>query len=131
MNEIHVRDGKGGKDRLTLFPDSIQQPLQEHLEWVKQVHERDLKEGFGEVYLPYALERKYPNANREWGWQYVFPARQRSYDPRSGKERRHHINENTLQKAVKKAVKEVGLVKKTSCHTFRRGGHPIALLPIY
>lgn len=119
MNEINVRDGKGGKDRLTLFPEPIQEPLKEHLEWVKQLYERDLEEGFGQVDLPYALERKYPNANKEWGWQYVFPASRRSQDPRSSKIRRHHINESVLQKAVKKAVTKVGIPKKVSCHTFR------------
>jgi len=87
-NQIVVRDGKGSKDRVTMLPSSVKAPLAEHLKRVKRLHERDLREGFGRVSLPYALERKYPNANREWGWQYVFPARRRSVDPRSDEERR-------------------------------------------
>jgi integrase len=79
-----VRDGKGEKDRITMLPESLVAPLQEHLVRVKQLHTKDLAEGYGAVYLPYALERKYPNANREWGWQYVFPAKSRSVDPRTG-----------------------------------------------
>ena len=119
MNEITVRDGKGGNDRITLFPEPVQSPLLEHLERVKLLHEKDLAVGYGCVYLPYALERKYTNANREFGWQYVFPANKISKDPRSGKCRRHHIHENALQKAVKQALKNVGITKKASCHTFR------------
>ncbi len=86
---------------------------------VKAVHQKDLEEGFGEVYLPFALARKYPRAGREWGWQYVFPAAQRSIDPRSGLVRRHHLDEQTLQRAVKKAVRQAGIPKPASCHTFR------------
>lgn len=88
--ELIVRDGKGSKDRITLLPDKLIQPLQIQLERVKVIHQQDLQQGFGAVYLPDALERKYPNANREWAWQYVFPADKRSIDPRSGVERRHH-----------------------------------------
>lgn len=117
--EILVRDGKGGKDRVTLLPQSATEPLKNHLEKVRAVHENDLAAGFGEVYLPFALERKYQNAAREWGWQYVFPASKRSVDPRSGKERRHHIDEKSLQRAVKSAVRVSRTTKPATCHTFR------------
>ncbi|WP_036267722.1 integron integrase [Methylocaldum szegediense] len=119
MRQIVVRDGKGAKDRVTMLPDSPVELLKHYLEKVKAVHEKDLHEGFGEVYLPFALERKYPNAGREWGWQYVFPASQRSIDPLSGKERRHHLDEKVLQRAVRTAVREAGLTKPASCHTLR------------
>lgn len=118
-NQIVVRDGKGGKDRLTMLPESLKDPLKKHLEKVRILHEQELKEGFGKVYLPFALEKKYPNAEREFGWQYVFPASNRSIDPRSGIERRHHIYETVLQKAVKAAVRAAGINKPASCHTFR------------
>lgn len=94
--ELIVRDGKGAKDRITLLADKLIQPLQTQLERVKALHQQDLQQGFGAVYLPYALERKYPNANREWAWQYVFPTDKRSIDPRSGVERRHHLGETAL-----------------------------------
>lgn len=119
MNELTVRDGKGAKDRITLFPELIQPPLTEHLKRVKILHHQDLEAGYGNVYLPYALERKYPNAAKEWGWQYVFPADTLSIDPRSGVLRRHHVHETTLQKAVRQAVKQSGIVKKVGCHTLR------------
>jgi len=119
MNEITVRDGKGFKDRITLLPEPVQPTFREHLERVKILHEKDLADGYGSVYLPYALARKYRNADREWGWQYVFPAKGLSKDPRSGKIRRHHIHESALQKAVKQAVRRAGIVKKVSPHTFR------------
>ena len=119
QRQIIVRTGKGAKDRVTMLPDSVRALLQEHLRHVKSVHEQDLQAGYGQVYLPYALERKYPNASREWGWQYVFPADQRSLDPRSGILRRHHIDETSLQKAVRAAVKKSKLSKHASCHTFR------------
>lgn len=109
--QITVRDGKGQKDRLTMLPDVLIEPLQTHLQ--------DLREGFGNVYLPFALERKYPNAGREWGWQYVFPASQRSVDPRSRIERRHHLDEQTLQRAFKKAVRAASITKPASCHSLR------------
>jgi integrase len=86
---------------------------------VKLIHEQDLKEGYGNVYLPYALARKYPNAGREWGWQYVFPAAYRCKDPRSTEIRRHHVGEEVLQRAVGKAVRKAGIVKPGPCHTFR------------
>ncbi|MBI4641102.1 MAG: integron integrase, partial [Candidatus Tectomicrobia bacterium] len=118
-NQITVRDGKGQKDRVTMLPLSLKKPLQEHLDNVKRLHEKDLREGFGEVYLPFALEKKYPNANRQWGWQYVFPASKRSIDPRSGVERRYHVSERVLQYAVGAAVRAAGIAKPGSCHTFR------------
>lgn len=117
--QITVRDGKGQKDRLTMLPDVLIEPLQTHLADVKILHEQDLREGFGNVYLPFALERKYPNAGREWGWQYVFPASQRSVDPRSRIERRHHLDEQTLQRAFKKAVRAASITKPASCHSLR------------
>jgi integron integrase len=119
QSQITVRDGKGAKDRITMLPQSLVAPLQAHLERVRLTHERDLRDGFGDVHLPHALARKYPNAGREWGWQYVFPAGQRSVDPLSEKMRRHHIDEQTLQRAVKAAVREAGVIKPASCHTFR------------
>jgi integron integrase len=119
MNQIMVRDGKGKIDRVTLLPESAKLKLIEHLERVKTVHENDLSQGYGKVYLPYALSRKYPNANRDWGWQYIFPSKSLSKDPRTGEIRRHHIHENSLQKAVKKAVRLARIIKPVSCHTFR------------
>jgi integron integrase len=117
--QIMVRNGKGGKDRDTILPESLIQPLKRHIEKVRQIHQQDLDEGFGEVYLPYALARKYPNAPKEWGWQYVFPADKLSKDPRSEMTRRHHIHEARMQKAVKKAVIAAEVHKNASCHTFR------------
>lgn len=117
--QIVVCDGKGHKDRVTMLPDSLENPLREQIERVRSFHEQDLSEGLGEVYLPFALAKKYPNAGREWGWQYVFPAKQRSTDPRSGKIRRHHIDPKRLQRAVKQAVRDSGIQKPASCHTFR------------
>jgi integron integrase len=117
--QIVVRDGKGAKDRVTLLPATVAESLQRHLTKVRALHELDLGEGFGEVHLPDALARKYPNAGREWGWQYVFPAAKRSVDPRSGAVRRHHIPESVIQKSVKTAVRNAGLAKPGSCHTFR------------
>jgi integron integrase len=119
QHQIIVRDGKGGKDRATLLPASLIEPLQKHLQRVKLLHQHDLDSGNGAVYLPFALERKYPNANREWGWQYVFPADTLSKDPRTGVVRRHHVNERNLQRAVKHAAHIVGLIKPVTCHTFR------------
>ena len=117
--QITVRDGKGHKDRVTMLPASLAEPLKTHLEQVRAIHDQDLADGHGDVYLPNALERKYPNANREWGWQYVFPASRRSVDPRSGVIRRHHIDPSMLQRAVKRAVRAAGLTKPATCHTFR------------
>jgi integron integrase len=117
--QLTVRDGKGGKDRVTVLPSSLVEPLERQLERARALHELDLREGLGSVYLPYALARKYPSASREWCWQYVFPARHRSIDPRGGREQRHHIAETALQKAVRRAVREAGVAKPGSCHTFR------------
>ncbi len=118
-NQITVRDTKGAVDRVTLLPGSIKEELKRHLEKVKALHGQDLKEGFGRVYLPFALSKKYPNADKEWAWQYVFPAACRSMDPRSGMERRHHVMERVLQRAVSSAVRSANISKPGSCHTFR------------
>jgi integron integrase len=117
--QIIVRDGKGENDRLTMFPDSLLEPLRLHLKHVKTQHEVDLSAGFGTVYLPYALDRKYPNANREFAWQYVFPAPLLSTDPVSGIKQRHHLNEANLQRAVKLAAQLSKIDKPVSPHTFR------------
>lgn len=117
--QVTVRDGKGGKDRVTMLPPSLVEPLRRQLERAKALHELDVREGYGRVYLPHALARKYPNAEREWCWQYVFPASKRSFDPRTGSERRHHVAETTLQRAVKAAVRSAGVNKPGSCHTLR------------
>ncbi|MDQ5843799.1 MAG: integron integrase [Acidobacteriota bacterium] len=118
-NQIVVRDGKGEKDRITLLPARVKRTLIRHLQKVKLLHEEDRASGHGNVYLPYALERKYPEAARAWGWQYVFPSATRSKDPRTGVVRRHHISDNAVQTAVKKAIHAAGLHKPASCHTFR------------
>ena len=119
MNQIVVRDGKGKKDRITVLPDGVKPALKEHLVYVKQLHQSDLSEGYGRVYLPNALARKYPNADRQLGWQYVFPAKALSTDPRSGIKRRHHLHASSIRKAIRKAVKLCGIVKPVSCHTLR------------
>jgi integron integrase len=119
LNQITIREGKGAKDRVTMLPSSIQGTLQEHLAKVRVLHQSDLKEGFGQAYLPYALERKYANAAKGWGWQFVFPALKRSIDPRSGIERRHHIAPESVQRAVKSAIRLAGVAKNGSCHTLR------------
>jgi len=117
--QVIVRDGKGEKDRVTLLPEAIVEPLKKHLAHVRQQHERALRDGYGGVELPYALARKYPNATREWGWQYVFPAPEPSVDPRSGVRRRHHLDASYMQKAVRAAVRRLELNKPAGCHTFR------------
>ncbi|GER80211.1 integron integrase [Candidatus Denitrolinea symbiosum] len=117
--QIIVRDGKGENDRSVPLPESLTPALKAHIQQVKTIHQRDLKEGFGEVSLPYALARKYPNANREPGWQYVFPASQRSLDPQTKKTMRHHLDESVLQRAVKNAARLTKLDKPVSPHTFR------------
>ena len=119
QHQIMVRDGKGQKDRVTMLPERFAAPLREHLTRVKAVYEQDLTQGTAGVYIWQALERKYPNAEREWIWQYVFPAKSLSVDPRSGKVRRHHINENLVQKAVKETAAQAAITKKVSCHTLR------------
>jgi len=117
--EITVRQGKGGKDRRTMLPALVIEALQGQLAEARRLHERDLGAGFGAVWLPYALDRKYPDAAREWAWQYVFPASARSIDPRSGVERRHHLDETVLQRSVKAAVRRAGIGKPATCHTMR------------
>jgi integron integrase len=118
-NLIYVRAAKGNKDRTTLFPQSIKPQMHQQLEKVKRLHAEDLAQGYGEVYLPDALARKYPHASREFRWQYLFPSKKRSVDPRTGAERRHHVLESGLQKAVKAAVDRAGITKQVGCHTFR------------
>jgi integron integrase len=118
-NEILVRDGKGAKDRITVLPRVLIAPLQNHLARVSLLHVDDLAKGFGEVYLPDALARKYPSAPREWAWQFVFPANGFSIDPRSKVKRRHHVHEQALQRAIKKAVHKAQINKPASSHTFR------------
>ena len=116
---ITVRDGKGLRDRITVLPEQLRQPLRRHLERTREIHQRDLADGNGRVYLPFALDQKYRKANRSWPWQYVFPAEKLSNDPRSGEKRQHHTMENNLQKAVKIAIQRSGIRKTGSCHTFR------------
>ncbi|MBD3224730.1 MAG: integron integrase [Caldithrix sp.] len=118
-NQITVRNGKGEKDRVTMLPARIVSDLKKHLARVKKQHESDLIEGYGSVYLPYALDKKFPNANKEWGWQYVFPANNLSKDPRNGVIQRHHLHSTTLQKAVRRAIKKAGIERLAGCHTFR------------
>jgi integron integrase len=117
--EITVRNGKGGKDRRTILPASLQAPLRLQLAEAQRVHERDLKAGHGAVWLPDALARKYPHAAREWLWQYVFPATQRGFDSRRNEVRRHHLHESAVQRAVRRAVVSAGMTKRASCHTLR------------
>lgn len=117
--EIVVRDGKGGKDRVTMLPVSLAERLQTHLKVVKAQHDADLSAGRGEVWLPDALAVKYPNAARAWGWQYVFPAAGFSVDPRSGAVRRHHLDEKRVQRAVKRVAQRAEVVKPVSPHTLR------------
>ena len=117
--QITVREGKGNKDRVTMLPPSLAEPLRTQSAKAKALHESDVREGFGHVHLPYALAKKYPNADTEWGWQYVFPALRRSADPRTGREQRHHVAETALQKAVKGAIRAAGIAKPGSCHTLR------------
>lgn len=117
--EIIVREGKGFKDRVTMLPEAVISALQAHLLKVKTLHTEDLAQGFGEVYLPFALDKKYPNAGHEWGWQYIFPSKNLSIDPRSGKTRRHHLDEKGVQRAVKQAVRAADLTKPATPHTLR------------
>ena len=119
LQQIVVRDGKGNKDRITMLPEALAKPLQDHLIRVKTLHETDIKEGFGSVYLPDALSRKYPAASVNWAWQYVFPSSKRSFDPRSGRYGRHHADESVLQRAIQEAIHRAGIVKPGSCHTLR------------
>lgn len=119
MQVITVRSGKGDKDRTTVLPESVKERLRDHIERVKALHEKDLAAGYGEVYLPDALAKKYTNAGKEWGWQYVFPSARLSVDPRSGKVRRHHISETAIQSAIANAVRKAGIVKHATVHTLR------------
>lgn len=116
---ITVRDGKGERDRLTMLPQAVQHRLKLQVEAVQRLHQEDLKRGHGEVYLPYALERKYPAAGKDFVWQYVFPAEKLSVDPRSDRIRRHHVAEQNVQRAVKSALRAAGVRKNGSCHSFR------------
>jgi integron integrase len=117
--QIIIRDAKGAQDRITMLPHTLHEPLQRHLAKVKVIHEEDLAAGYGEVYLPYAFARKDPHAATSWVWQYVFPAAGRSVDPHTGIERRHHVSETVLQKAVKHALRRASIQKRASCHTLR------------
>lgn len=119
QREILIREGKGGKDRVTMLPETLIRPLQEHLTKRRWLYDEDLGKGMAEVFLPDALARKYPRAASEWAWQYVFPSGSYSVDPRSGHERRHHIDEKLLQRAMKKAVAASGIVKLATPHTLR------------
>ena len=118
-NHIVVRAGKGNKDRLTMLPLAVKAALAAHLTHVRDLHQHDLAHGLGRVYLPDALQRKYPQAPQEWGWQWVFPATQISVDPRSGAHRRHHLHEVVLQRAVRTAARQAGIIKPVGCHTLR------------
>ncbi len=117
--EITIRDGKGGKDRRTMLPQSLIKPLEEHLARVRRIHERDLADGWGRVMMPDALDRKYPNAPADWRWQWVFPQQNRWKNARTGEQGRHHVHETLLQRAVKEAVRKAGVAKHVGCHTFR------------
>ena len=117
--QVTVRAGKGGKDRVTMLPEAVVQPLQAHLGKVQALHRRDTEQGYGEVSLPHALSRKYPRAGKEWGWQFVFPSKNRSAEPETGMIRRHHIFPDTVGRAVKRAARAAAIAKPVSCHTLR------------
>lgn len=117
--QIVVRAGKGGKDRVTVLPDKLREPLQQHLAGVRRLHDRDLVEGYGTVYLPGGLARKYPNAAREWGWQWLFPSANRSTNVETGLTGRHHVSETGLQRTLKEALLRTTITKPASCHTLR------------
>lgn len=119
MSQISVRDGKGAKDRTTMLPQSLREPLKQNLAKTRCIHEQDLRRGLGEVFLPFALSRKYPNAGREWAWQYIFPSAQISQTREDGKTRRHHTSDSTVQKAVKAAIQRAEIDKHGNCHSFR------------
>lgn len=118
-SSIHVRDGKGAKDRSTMLPKSLAEGLREHLRTVKETHEQDLADGHGRVAMPDALERKYPQAVTAWGWQWAFPQRHRWRDPVTGRQGRHHCDPSVPQRAVREAVRQAGLTKHATCHTLR------------
>ena len=117
--EILVRDGKGAKDRVTMLPASVIPALREHVERARELHRQDLAAGHGEVHLPYALDRKYPSAGREWMWQCVFPSASLSIDPRTGVVRRHHVQDQSVQRAIRQAVRDAGINKPATPHTLR------------
>jgi integron integrase len=119
LNQIVVREGKGDKDRRTVFPDVVKAEMREHLEGIRALHAKDLAEGFGEVFLPHALAVKYPEMAKEWCWQYVFPSRVRSVDPRSKTERRHHLNETTVSREVTAAIRRAKVLRPATAHTLR------------
>jgi integron integrase len=119
MGEITVREGKGFKDRLTIMPESLASALQEQIERVKVLHRQDMKNGFGSVYMPYGLERKFRNAHKELGWQFLFPASDIAVDPSTGLKRRHHMHESNLQRSVKRAARQAGINKRVTPHTLR------------
>ncbi|HEX4667070.1 MAG TPA: tyrosine-type recombinase/integrase [Chthoniobacterales bacterium] len=118
-NQILVRASKGMRERRTVLPARLKESLRVHVERVRQIHRQDVARGGGRVYMPFALDRKYPNASRDWRWQYVFPAPRLSLDPRGAGMRRHHVGEKNLQNAVKAAIRAAGVSKSASCHTFR------------
>lgn len=117
--QILVRDGKGRKDRVTMLPGNVVEPLREQLGRVRILHRRDIAEGYGEVWLPHALARKYRRAGFEWGWQFIFPSANRSVDPETGVIRRHHVHPDTLGRIVKRAARDARIVKPLTCHTLR------------
>ena len=118
-NNIFVRGGKGNKDRRTIMPDKVTEALFHQINFVATIHERDLKDGFGEVYMPFALAKKYPSASRELSWQFLFPSQNIARDPRDGKPKRHHRHQRMIQTAVKDAIRKAGIHKHANCHTFR------------
>jgi len=119
LGTITIRNGKGRKDRTTLLPDACRRRLRDHLARVREIHEKDVADGFGRVHLPHALDRKYPGAAGDWRWQYVFPAGSRGTDPRTGETRRHHLHESVVRKAIYRATRETDVAKRVGCHTFR------------
>lgn len=119
MKVLIVRDGKGGKDRSTILPASLHEALTLQIEKVKLMHQQDLEDGYGEVYMPYRLAIKYPSSARSVEWQYLFPSKEIATDPRSGDRRRHHVMDRTVQRVVKQAIRDVGIYKHAGCHTFR------------
>lgn len=127
--QVIVRDGKGGKDRVTMLPEGLVEPLRQHLVRVNALHEKDLAGGYGEVELPDALVRKYPRAAFEWGWKYVFPSYKLSADPRTGVIRRHHVYDDVPGRGVKQAARAAGIAKHVSCHTRRRRASALAARP--